>query len=734
MRPKNLAQTLSVVFEYGWERRFEMDMKTVQVHSTYDKVIDLLSQTLDPCSMMNTIEDASFAQDVTIGVESVTLQSGIIYYNNSDVTSKFSLLLTCTKNACISILYDYIEYGNKFIELISGVYGDYNDNYNYNYNSSDIVDLTVFNLFEKSLYISNLMLLSVAIPSEDIVNRNNKSQFDVYGVRIFDENLNTNIMIVNDTVTVKVDRNNTKIGRSSFANYYSGLNSVDVIITGFNRHKQARVDYVDNNHSSSILLTDYISITLLSDTTVSGSNTQLDSNISIIFEIDAFDIDEDEDGDEFEDEELKCVWLNWTDNSWSGDGCTLLRMVSDGDSVTCGCNHLTIFAILWNLDDYEENNNGDDDAGNPFWDEYANTPAYAIMLVVLILGFSMVVGESFRLLYKLHKNKVSLYSKTKPFEAAFGALFFIFVDSIVQIGSCVLFLSLVNFISNDNNGFNFDDSKVIINILIEFVTFLLFVPIIISFYIFSCVIYGLAIVSRSMSPNTTLVRKKILKFMIYTNIFITLLLIVMAVVLVTDVTKFSDMFHSIIFSIFECIYLLLVFITLILANYFAFGAIRVIHASIEMIRVEYGHKLKFRSQSITTNLDIVSGTRSVSVFDHSNESSQNISKENSMNQSNNVSANGIQKIENEMKQKIYKRYIAQQRMVISTIVLSIVLLIEILLLTTCLINPQLIHPIMQLFQMFVNWIYLIVTLKTYHHYIKARIDDKHREIQMQPRR
>ena len=91
------------------------------------------------------------------------------------------------------------------------------------------------------------------------------------------------------------------------------------------------------------------------------------------------------------------------------------------------------------LDEYEHNSGDDDDDGDkPFWDEYANEPAYVIILVSLILGFNMVVVGSFRLLYKLHKNKISLYSKNKPFEAAFGALFFIFINSIAQIASCVI--------------------------------------------------------------------------------------------------------------------------------------------------------------------------------------------------------------------------------------------------------------------------------------------------------
>ena len=294
----------------------------------------------------------------------------------------------------------------------------------------------------------------------------------------------------------------------------------------------------------------------------------------------------------------------------------------------------------------------------------------------------------------------------------------------------VLFLSLVNIISSDDS-YNFIESNLIINILIEFVTFLLFSPNISSFYIFSCVIYGLAIVSKSMSPKTKTIRKKIFKFMIYTNVFITVLLLFMAVVLITDITNFSNMFHSTKLTIFECIYLLLVLITLISANYFAFGAMRVIHASIQMIRVEYQHKfesrsVKIKSRSIDTNTNMTLRTHTLSVFDHSSEPSQSVSKEiqQSKKDDSNVNNHDIKKFEHEMNKEIFKRYIAQQRMLISTIVLSLVLLAEILSLIACLIKPQLIHPIMQLSQIFLNLVYLVATLKTYHYYIKSRTDSQ----------
>ena len=353
--------------------RIVSDNEMIYLYLMYDIVLDLLSQTLDPCNMMNMIEPQSFEHDVTIGVESVPLQNGIIYHNHLDVSSKFSFLLTNTRNEYISILYNVVEHENKFIGMITDAYVNkqmYDNNKLGRNSATDVTDMFVFNLLEKSLYVSNLMLLSVPIPSEIVMYRNNRSQVSAYTIRIFDENVNENMIVGNDTIAVAVDRNNTVIGRTSFANYFNGLNSVDVIMTAFNRHDDVTYGYSQieigsgnyNNTTSSIVLTDYLSVTLLSDN-LDDLNSQLDSNISMVFEIDAIDAIDIDTEYQYQDEmeELKCVWWNWIDNLWSSDGCILSIMSNDSDSVVCSCNHLTIFAILWNLDEYEHNSNNDDD-------------------------------------------------------------------------------------------------------------------------------------------------------------------------------------------------------------------------------------------------------------------------------------------------------------------------------------------------------------------------------------
>lgn len=71
-------------------------------------------------SVSGTIDAHPFEKDMIICTESTITQNTIVYYHNSDVTSKFSHLLN-----------------------------DGNDDY-------------IFNLFDKSLYVSKIILLSMS--------------------------------------------------------------------------------------------------------------------------------------------------------------------------------------------------------------------------------------------------------------------------------------------------------------------------------------------------------------------------------------------------------------------------------------------------------------------------------------------------------------------------------------------------------------------------------------------
>ena len=699
------------MFEYELEVN---DVNIDQFDGNKQVILDLLVQTLDPCGIITAINPQSFEKDVIINVESTITQNVIIYYNNSDITSKFSQLL----NGHTLILADFIEKSSKFIDLLT--YGDDDEDDNYD-------DAFVFNLFDKSLYVSKLILLSLSIPSETFSIGNDK--IDTYAVRLYDKSLHKTMMVQNDTVSILIPKNNTIIGRSSFANYFDSLNSVDLVISAFDNSNKRSYNNC-NISNSSIIFTDYVSVVLLSD------SVQLSSNITFVFSNNV----DDERIDDYNYDKLECVWLNWTDSTWSSDGCAVLLGNSNGsinsdddDSLSCSCSHLTTFGILRHIDDFEDISGGSG-INNPFWREYSNNLVYGVVLILLIFGFISVVCFSFGLLYKLCKNKITLYSKRKPFEAAFGALFFILVDSIAQIASCALFLSLLNFIPNsDSVEYNFSDSQIIIDILIECVTLSLFLPIVTSFYIFSCVIYGLSIVSNSLSSQINTIRENTFKLMIWINIFITLLFLSMSAILIADVTDLSNIVHSTIFTTFECIYLLLILIVIVLSNYFSFGAIQVIQGSIEMVKADYQAKFDVRTQTAKLKVRSREPSREPSVdrsvstirMTHTSTSTNTDLDEIEIVDSDNAK---IKTLKNNMNKDLRKRYIAQKRMLISTMAISILLLIEILSIITFLINYHLLHPIMHLCQIFLNLVYLIVTLKLYLYYIQARIDQRRREI------
>ena len=44
-----------------------------------------------------------------------------------------------------------------------------------------------------------------------------------------------------------------------------------------------------------------------------------------------------------------CMYLNMTNMVWQSDGCTTDRQLSNNVSVTCTCEHLTMFTVFFSL-------------------------------------------------------------------------------------------------------------------------------------------------------------------------------------------------------------------------------------------------------------------------------------------------------------------------------------------------------------------------------------------------
>ena len=386
-----------------------------------------------------------------------------------------------------------------------------------------------------------------------------------------------------------------------------------------------------------------------------------------------------------------CVWYNASYNydktnqlsdEWSDFDCfgKVNFKQNQEISITCGCNHLTTFAILMQLEDYQINNDND------FFHQYSEN--YIIYLVILSTFDSLffaVAAYVVRLFYTLKfkydiqvmfgitclctKNKENK-KKNSSCEPAFAILFFTFVQAIVQTLSCLLFLMFAIILPNFDTGFdNFSDSKLIHKLFQEMLTFGLFLPMIVSFYIYSCVVYSLSIVSHSLMPRIESIQKKTFKFTIFANICVTLFLVVAAFCMIFIPSV--SLIESKLFLVRELLYLVLLSITLILASYFTYGARKVLIDT-----------MKFFKKS---DLD-----------------------------------GGMQKNENDF----IKRKKALYKILLSSFVLRIMLFVQIISLVIWVIKPYLFHPAMQMVEILFHWVYLMFVLCFYNSYFEAKIKDK----------
>ena len=142
-----------------------------------------------------------------------------MFIDNEDVTDQLSNLLTNVNY--ISYFYDLID---MMISLMN------NDAIN------AMNDVTI--ILEKSLFVSQLLTMSVAIPSENN-NYHNNNYFDFYSIRVNNRSINQSLN--NDNITININYQDTNIGRDDFANYKESLNCVDIILITLDDNNTYRV-------------------------------------------------------------------------------------------------------------------------------------------------------------------------------------------------------------------------------------------------------------------------------------------------------------------------------------------------------------------------------------------------------------------------------------------------------------------------------------------------------------
>ena len=630
---------------------------------------DLLKQILDPCNINENVgTELSFEKQFNLDVESIVTQQRRIYTDEfvgletefESITSTMSALLLDEFFA--DYFYDIIDNSVNFFQ---------NNDYS-----------TKFTILAKnSLYIWNLLHMSQSIPSE-IIQIDKFDNFQIYSLRVFNQTINYQTQ--SNNTAVDISNEDTSQGRETFAAYYQPLKSIDCMLIALN----LKIDFNGTNNN----ITHTTLVHILSNNTNYDLNYQqiLQDNVTLIHTID-WDVYL------HDNVNILCVWYNESTNdsdnsvfSWSSDGCVtnLIAIDEYTGQVTCNCNHMTTFAILYYLDEQEKND-------NDFFDQYSKNGYYGYILVLLIFGFIGVAVYVLRLFHilrfkygipitclwitigsiKKHKrrNMNNPYNNDKKScEVAPVILFLTLIQSVCQFGSCLIFLLYAVVLPNiDSDNDNYTDSEEILKFFTEFLTFGLFLPLIVSFYIYTCIIYALGVVSAALGSRIEKMRRRIFKFTMIGVICITLVLLTIAACFIADITIMT--LGSYWFVLFESIYLVLLCVTLILVNYFTYTAFRTVKTTLNMLKEAAERR-----------------------YGNCNGDEESLSKR---------------------KKTMYK-------ILISTMVLSFVLLVQIISMIVFMIDVSYFHPIIQMIEIFLHLLYLIFVVYFYQNYFTAKIKDK----------
>ena len=600
-------------------------------------------------------------------------------------------------------------------------------------------------LIENSLYISELARLSVAIPSEfynlhpyihgDATTDYNfeVANFQTYSIRASNTSINQTLR----NITVNLNYQDTSVGRKDFAEYSESFNSVDTILIALKTdHANNHNNYNYQNNKTNIVTNvsnSRLSVNILSNITEIDGNYPLNNNISIIFQRNIINHEY-----KYNLSTYKCVWLqtNYTEKQvWSSDGCTTgtidstptnSHTTSTSIGVECNCNHLTTFAILQLLDTSEYGNedsietDDDDDDDNDMLNAFPNNYIYFAIVMTLIIGFAIIALFVAHLFYKLMKNGIKLCNckKDKNYETAFGALFFTLIEAITQINSCLMFYIFIAWI--DFSSDNFADSNTITDYFREFVTISVLLPLLISFYIFSHTIYGMAIVAQSLSNRFSRKRKQLQNIIIFCNIMTTLTFVFIMIALAFDLNQKLSLLVNLLL-IFELIYIGFMLVPICFVCYYSFKSMKVIHNSILTLK-------SIKSVSSTTNTNthedasttITTIAKRKATLTANSLSKSNVNSNNSSNLENNDSNTKGQEL-------------AMRRILFACVSTSSFILIQIGFTVYFAIFPNNFQLHYQLIDIFCNLLFLIQIIYLYQHYIKAKIKhtilDKQREEQ-----
>ncbi len=475
LHPILLSQTIILWMDLVQTQQDLIELFYVDNNEIFNMLQSILMEILDPCSYIINI--ISSVEDLSVSQDSIISKIPKIYFEEQDITNYLSPIIRNTDYH--QILYSITS---SIIDLFKYI--------------PTKQSLDLYNLLSSSLYISELIRISLSIPGESAFTI--FDEFSIYSLRTKGENVN--VSITNISVFIPADITLVAMTDDDDINL---LNAIDILMVGMNISSSNNVstkiiesntnnDDTDCDNLEGELSENAISISLL------GNNTNrhhLPSNINFTFLCDLNNINKEC------DESVECVWYNETNDIWQNDGCDTI-INTDDKSVECSCCHLTTFATIHNIHSSQECDNN-----NNFVTEWLESDEWDYINISVGIIFLFIFLYSIKEIYPFCKMQTKLkWKKHRSLIAVILIGITAFLYILVCIQSYFTKLAL-------NDGINQQ-------LTIKIYALLLLLPQITLFMLFTLIFYTWFVLAHSFVNNLKEIKKRLRKILAFINVFI----------------------------------------------------------------------------------------------------------------------------------------------------------------------------------------------------------------------
>ena len=452
------------------------------VQTLYD-IKTLLFSILDPCLFITN--HVTSMEDLRVTQESIINKIPKIYYDDEDVTRHLSVIITNPNYH--HLLYSLSSSMMEMFQYLS---------------HHDSIDL--YNLLSASLYISELIKISLSIPGEATFAKFDR--FTLYSTRINNENVNVtlqNISVFVPKDVIEGDDNDNSGGSKFFE-------SVDVLIVGLDSlttdDVAAAPAIVPNDNCDNVegkLSEKSVAITVLGNHT---NTSHLSSNINFTFICDGNGCDDTH----------KCVWSNEQDDIWENEGC--ITIIKDtGNEILCSCSHLTTFATIHNIHSSE--------CYNSYLQEWLSSEVWEyINSIIIVIFFFIFVVSIYEIYPFLNKTRRSFFSwethKAVVALSLLGVTSFLYVILCIQAYFTKLYLNPTT---------------------IQFYSLTLLLPRLTFFMLFTMIFHTWFTLAHGFLNNFSSTQRIMQKVLITINVSIWILLALYYITIVA--TDSNEIFH-----------------------------------------------------------------------------------------------------------------------------------------------------------------------------------------------